>query len=1096
MEGTTYYLYDSFVMNSTYLNLSMMGDKPLEIVYRSCEDNEVFDFMNYSCISYRFSEPVEYTSVKITCGDLTVTPDVQNDNGTLEVYLSGVKSLIESGAIKPGSVASIVFEGLKGVNSGKLYKDQQTSIFTFICPAVGVKAVSQVWPAVFKSYWPKGSEEGMVKFEFEKELSPTGATCEFVYGNTEGTIGEDFYVEYLTPTVDGKTLTVDFTGKRRSNDDMITNGSYSSVIIKVANIRDIDGFAVASPGAGTVGSYSNSLSYQDIPRANITYETVPANGGSLKGITNLEFWVSGLNTISFDGFKLSYTDANNEEKEVVVPLSAAAKSEESADGDSANFKFEIPAEARDCKNYTLSLNNLDAIDGYDHSSDVTAQFDAFVVTYVNPANGTKMAGLEEDQTITVTTNMATLYPEMYMVYEIEDLNPKNPDEAVVKTESWLNRQDNGNYTAQIPMYIRMLVGHKYKCTFTAWASEADKNNKEEPIGTASVEWIGTTQPFKFSDVKFEKITPAAGSSITAADRTFTLTFDGLVNLPEEDNFIVLGMGNTMKFASLKPATDEAEYQDYYHIWTAVVPEAYMNTLDAPLVLSFKAYDMDSMLVEGNEGEEDQSYLGFTFPIGKVEVEDPVKDWEITPAQGEVSELSSIEITFSNYNEVGISGGNPTLSINGGEAIKLNDVVYDPTLLNKVSLDLGKTYTEEGTYVISFPEGYLTDEDGDNLPAFKLTYVIGNGGEASGAEYDILPASGAVTSIDQFYAYAAGIKVADSTNVSDAIVMNMDREIVARVESVDAETDGITLNLNTILFEAGNYTLIIPEGYFTINGNPSVEKIETYTISAPFSVEADPESGAVLSLKVITLTPSCSVKIAEGTPTLVPEGGSAVEIESVTTNAEGDGFATEVTITLKEEVTALGKYTLTIPANYFQLSTNGYNEQDIEFEYEVVDKLPDITEDWEITPAPGKVAELSKIDIVFKNFSEVGLGSGRPSLTIDGGEPIVLEDAIPDFDIWNKITLDLGKTYTEPGTYVVSFPAGYFEDDQWNPVPAFSLTYVIEKTSGISGIEADENGGYVVYNMTGVRVLETSDKDNLNQLAKGLYIINGVKVVVK
>lgn len=1104
-KGETYYIYDSFAMNGGTLKVTMAGLTPLELLSRSVEEGEAFDFNNYSYITYTFNEPVEYESVKLECGGQTVEPTVVADNYSLNVYVDGIKTMVEDGTIPSGSVASIVFEGLKGKTSEKLYQDQETTTFTFSV-FKATKCVSEVWPAVFKSYWPAGSADGIIKLTFERELSETGAVCQLVYGNTEGTLGEDLYVEEVAPVVEGNTLTVDLTGKRRSNDDMVLSGPFTSMIVKVVNIRDIDGIPVASPGAGTVGSYSATLDFEDIARVNLTYETVPANGGSLQGVENLEFWLSGLNSISFDGFKIAYTNEEGEENEVIVPMSEVAKSEVSADGNEATFKFELPEEARNQKNYKVSLNNLEALDGYDHSYDVTAQFDAFVLTYVDPANGTKMKGLEEGQIITASFNMATAYPEMYVVYEVEDLNPTNPDEAIVKSQSWLNRQENGDYTAEIPMFVKMLAGHTYKCTFTAWATEMDKNYKEAPIGTASVEWYGATEAFKYSDVQFVGIVPAEGTAITKEDRTFVLTFDGMVNLPAENNFINLGMGSTMKFESLTAVVEDNEddevaaVSDYSNVWKAVVPASYMSTLTGAISLSFKAYDMDGKVVEGNTGEEEQSYFYFSYDLA-TDSQDVVSAWEITPAQGKVAELSVIEIVFSTCEEVAIGSGFPTLSVNGGEAQRLGDAELDWDIWNKATLNLGQTYTEAGTYVISFPEGYFADENGNNLPAFTLTYELDGQQAVETKDFEVYPEDGTYDFLEMFNVYAEeGIAVAETTDFNQAFVMNMAREIVAYVDNVEADDYGCYLILDNIVDQEGRYTLIIPEGYFTIGGVPSAEKMMYYNIPGKFAVTANPAPGMVKSLNTITLTTSAPVIPQFDELTITSEEGEDIVITNITTNSEEEGwFATEITLTLDEEITALGKYTLTIPAYSFMFESYTYNQEAIEFEYEVVDKVPDVTDAWTITPAQGKVTELSTIEIVFNNYSEIGMTwNGSPTLSIDGGEAQTLNDAELDWDIWNKAILNLGQTYTEAGTYVISFPEGYFEDENWNALPAFTLTFVIEEedTTGVNGIVAAENGKYVVYNMSGYKVLETENAEDLKQLANGLYIINGVKVYKK
>lgn len=61
---------------------------------------------------------------------------------------------------------------------------------------------------------------------------------------------------------------------------------------------------------------------------------------------------------------------------------------------------------------------------------------------------------------------------------------------------------------------------------------------------------------------------------------------------------------------------------------------------------------------------------------------------------------------------------------------------------------------------------------------------------------------------------------------------------------------------------------------------------------------------------------------------------------------------------------------------------------------------------------------------------------------------------------------------------------------------FKLTFVYDTNqAGISAIEAD-GGVYVVYSLSGVKVLETADKAEINNLPAGIYIVNGKKISVK
>lgn len=55
---------------------------------------------------------------------------------------------------------------------------------------------------------------------------------------------------------------------------------------------------------------------------------------------------------------------------------------------------------------------------------------------------------------------------------------------------------------------------------------------------------------------------------------------------------------------------------------------------------------------------------------------------------------------------------------------------------------------------------------------------------------------------------------------------------------------------------------------------------------------------------------------------------------------------------------------------------------------------------------------------------------------------------------------------------------------------------LEGQAGVEGIQADNDGGlYKVYNPQGIKVLETTDASDLNSLPKGIYIINGKKVIL-
>lgn len=83
-----------------------------------------------------------------------------------------------------------------------------------------------------------------------------------------------------------------------------------------------------------------------------------------------------------------------------------------------------------------------------------------------------------------------------------------------------------------------------------------------------------------------------------------------------------------------------------------------------------------------------------------------------------------------------------------------------------------------------------------------------------------------------------------------------------------------------------------------------------------------------------------------------------------------------------------------------------------------------------------------------------------------------------------------------GTYVLEIEDGFFEDRNGNAVKGITLKYIVENETDIEDIIAEGETNWVVYNMTGVKIFDTGNAQELKTLPKGIYIINGKKVIVK
>lgn len=106
-----------------------------------------------------------------------------------------------------------------------------------------------------------------------------------------------------------------------------------------------------------------------------------------------------------------------------------------------------------------------------------------------------------------------------------------------------------------------------------------------------------------------------------------------------------------------------------------------------------------------------------------------------------------------------------------------------------------------------------------------------------------------------------------------------------------------------------------------------------------------------------------------------------------------------------------------------------------------------------------------------------------------------EDKMVDMD---QLALKTSEPILGNGTYILEIPTGCFIDRNGNNIEGIKLKYIVKNDSGLpTDIEdINEVSNWTVYNINGVKVLETTNANDLNKLAKGVYIINGNKVIVK
>ena len=86
-----------------------------------------------------------------------------------------------------------------------------------------------------------------------------------------------------------------------------------------------------------------------------------------------------------------------------------------------------------------------------------------------------------------------------------------------------------------------------------------------------------------------------------------------------------------------------------------------------------------------------------------------------------------------------------------------------------------------------------------------------------------------------------------------------------------------------------------------------------------------------------------------------------------------------------------------------------------------------------------------------------------------------------------------------GTYFLEIPTGYFIDRNGKNIEGITLMYIVKNDSELDTNIEDiiaEGNNWRVYSITGVKVIDTDNAEDWKNLPKGIYIINGKKVMVK
>lgn len=384
-EGQTYYFLKAFSMNSSTTTLTMDDESGVSIVSIDPAEGSRLSPAGSGIFSITFSRTVSISSASLVCGDAEyrLAPNILGSMVSIQ-YKEVLMQLLQEGKAVKDTPLKLVLTGVcSSSDANIIYGTDGTVEIGYVCDEKPVTLVEVTsCPEKFLSWWRPGDPAARYVMTFDGALAePDGSRCvaTMSYGDQEGEAGES-YVETLPCTVDGNTLTVDFAGKLRRPQDMVASGTnYGAVIFRLTNVQDARGNLVYSEGLGTLGSFSEIFTYEEVT-CNVIPDFTPRSGSSLTGLQSIEIWLADYAAVQHDGVCFTYTDAEGEQQIVVRDITATPDPD--FEGACA-LEVPIPEvlKSKTLDSITVTLHDATFADGIDHNPEISATYS------IAPADG-------------------------------------------------------------------------------------------------------------------------------------------------------------------------------------------------------------------------------------------------------------------------------------------------------------------------------------------------------------------------------------------------------------------------------------------------------------------------------------------------------------------------------------------------------------------------------------------------------------------------------------------------------------------------------------------------------------------------------------
>lgn len=500
----------------------------------------------------------------------------------------------------------------------------------------------------------------------------------------------------------------------------------------------------------------------------------------------------------------------------------------------------------------------------------------------------------------------------------------------------------------------------------------------------------------------------------------------------------------------------------------------------------------------------------------------IKFKEIDPAEGVVEEIpSTITITtdtdldIPNTNLISLTDANGNSYAIAGS--NWGDVYGTGFIF------LAEAITAPGNYTLTVKAGALKDYWSDKVNdewIFNWTIEGNDEPELDPDHINFLsvdPAEGTVAEIpaEIWVKTDTDLYIGTSNSAQNKFHLTDANGNTYAVTAVSKDNDGnytyesvkVTLAAGAIT-APGTYTLTFDEGALKDYNDRTfinLAKSFTWTIEDTSAeliqvLSVNPAEGVVevlpRTIDIFTDTDLVAATVSQMTMTDA-SGNEYAVMEATPGDSDQNGSWDRLRISLAQEITTPGTYTLTIPAGAIQEMGGNRTNAELTFTWTVA--AVEYIEVYSVDPEEGNLGQLPALISIYTNADIISVAESKVSLVDDKGNNHALKITTKDTDYNETVeTVEFelvnGAIKTQ-GTYTLTIEKGAMVDYSDPNLTNNTLVFVWEvEGTGIAGIEAGADG-YVVYDLNGYLVMQTRDAADLRQLERGFYIINGKKVVL-